>query len=105
MEAVPDEVADEVADEVEKEVGPPGRYAVVLHNDDYTTMEFVMEVLMEVFRKTLSEAEAIMLSVHRFGKGIAGIYSLEIAETKAEQVRERARAEGFPLQVTVEKQN
>lgn len=80
----------------------PPRYAVVLHNDDYTSMEFVIEVLEMFFQKGREEAVQIMLRVHQQGKGVAGVYSHEIAETKAYQVREAARGRGYPLLCTVE---
>ena len=80
----------------------PPKYVVLLHNDDYTTMEFVIEVLARFFRKTHEEAVQIMLSVHNEGKGVAGIYTREIAETKVQQVTEYAKAHGHPLMVTAE---
>ena len=80
----------------------PPQYAVVLLNDDYTTMEFVMYVLKWFFRKSEEEAAQIMLKVHQLGKGVAGIYSHEIAETKVMQVHECARLKGFPLRCSVE---
>ena len=80
----------------------PPRYAVFLHNDDYTTMEFVIEVLRRYFHKKHEEAMQIMLQVHQQGKGIAGIYHLEIAETKVVQVHEYARSKGFPLMCSIE---
>jgi ATP-dependent Clp protease adaptor protein ClpS len=80
----------------------PRQYAVILHNDDYTTMEFVVEVLTRFFRKTHEEALAITLQVHKQGRGVAGIYSFEIAETKAFQVTELAQSRGHPLKCTTE---
>jgi ATP-dependent Clp protease adaptor protein ClpS len=80
----------------------PPSYAVLLHNDDYTTMEFVTEVLKKYFRRTEEQAVQIMLQVHQQGKGVAGIYHHEIAETKVVQVHEYARSHGFPLKCTVE---
>ncbi len=80
----------------------PKMYKVILHNDDYTTMEFVVDVLIEVFDKTRQEATIIMLDVHKKGKGICGIYTYDIAVTKAEKVRELARQRDFPLLATVE---
>ena len=80
----------------------PGRYAVFLLNDDYTTMEFVVEVLLHFFHKSEAEAVQIMLQIHQQGKGVAGIYSFEIAETKSNQVHTFARARGFPLACSVE---
>ena len=80
----------------------PTHYKVVLLNDDYTTMEFVVEVLMSVFQKTASEAYQIMMHVHVNGRGIAGVYPWEVAETKAETVISMARESGFPLQAVTE---
>jgi ATP-dependent Clp protease adaptor protein ClpS len=80
----------------------PPRYAVILHNDDYTTMEFVVEVLRKFFRHSEEKAAQVMLKVHQEGKGVAGIYSYEIAETKATQVRDYAKQRGFPLLCSVE---
>ncbi len=82
-------------------VKEPRRYQVLLHNDDYTTMEFVVAVLMEIFHKDEEQATAIMLSVHKKGIGVAGVYPREIAETKIAQVRERAAKYGFPLRCSL----
>lgn len=80
----------------------PPRYAVILHNDDYTTMEFVIEVLRRFFKKGQEEAMKITMEVHHNGKGVAGIYSHEIAETKVVQVMDYARASGHPLRCSAE---
>jgi ATP-dependent Clp protease adaptor protein ClpS len=80
----------------------PPRFAVLLHNDDYTTMEFVIEILRKYFHRTEEQAVQIMLQVHQQGKGVAGIYHHEIAETKVVQVHEYARSNGFPLKCSVE---
>ena len=80
----------------------PHKFAVVLHNDDFTTMEFVVEVLMKVFYKSMQEAEVLMLAVHHSGHARIGSYSYDIACTKATRATEMARAEGFPLRITVE---
>ena len=80
----------------------PRLYRVLLHNDDYTTMEFVVIILMEVFRKTDDEATTIMLAVHKQGMGQCGIYPLEIAEIKVSEVHRRAREANFPLRCTLE---
>jgi len=80
----------------------PPMYKVLLLNDDYTPMDFVVEVLMQVFKKTELEATRVMLQVHHTGVGVAGIYSFEIAETKVSQVMDASSAEGHPLQCTME---
>lgn len=80
----------------------PPKYAVWLHNDDYTTMEFVVEVLRKFFAKTEEDAARVMLKVHHEGKGVAGVYSFEIAETKASQVKDYAKSKGHPLLCSVE---
>lgn len=80
----------------------PRRYKVLLLNDDYTTMEFVVEVLQGIFRRSHDEAIAIMLNVHKNGMGVAGVYVKSIAETKAKQVHELARSMEFPLKCTLE---
>ena len=91
-----------VKERVQVQKKEPTLYKVVLLNDDYTTMEFVVEVLMSVFQKTASEAYQIMMHVHVNGRGIAGVYLWEVAETKAETVISRARESGFPLQAVTE---
>jgi ATP-dependent Clp protease adaptor protein ClpS len=80
----------------------PTQYKVVLLNDDYTTMEFVIHVLESVFQKSPAEAYRIMMHVHVQGRGIAGIYPWEVAETKAETVITMAREAGFPLKAVTE---
>jgi len=91
-----------VKERVQVQKKEPTLYKVVLLNDDYTTMEFVVEVLMSVFQKTASEAYQIMMNVHVNGRGIAGVYPWEVAETKAETVISTARESGFPLQAVTE---
>ncbi|SUA44617.1 ATP-dependent Clp protease adaptor protein ClpS [Neisseria zoodegmatis] len=81
---------------------PPKRYGVYLLNDDYTTMDFVVKVLTEIFMMSEDRAVAVMLLIHHEGKGLCGVYSRDIAETKQQQVMRRAREEGHPLQCTVE---
>jgi len=80
----------------------PTLYKVLLHNDDYTSMDFVIEILMNVFHKSLAQAEQIMIEVHKAGKGTCGIFTYEIAETKVHQVKELAKSSGFPLLATME---
>ena len=80
----------------------PRRYQVVFHNDDYTTMEFVVHVLMKFFHKTETEATQVMLHVHHKGYGIVGVYTRDVAETKATQVTDYAKQHGHPLKCTAE---
>ena len=80
----------------------PALWKVILHNDDYTTQEFVVWLLKTVFRKSELEATTIMLAVHRAGVGVAGIYTRDVAETRAERGRQLAERDGFPLLLTVE---
>ena len=82
----------------------PALFKVILHNDDYTTMEFVVQVLMAVFNKPPGEAVRIMLQVHVEGIGICGVYPYEIAETKVDLVHELARESGFPLRTSMEEE-
>ncbi|MBS3732106.1 MAG: ATP-dependent Clp protease adapter ClpS [Desulfobacterales bacterium] len=81
----------------------PPMYRVLLHNDDYTTMDFVVELLMNVFQKSFEEATRTMLRVHRAGKGVCGVYTYEVAETKIETVHQLATERGFPLKSSMEK--
>jgi ATP-dependent Clp protease adaptor protein ClpS len=85
-----------------KKVAKPPLFKVLLHNDDYTTMEFVVEVLRTVFHHDVERATRIMLHVHQRGVGVAGTYPMEIAESKAEKVMSMARESQFPLLCTVE---
>jgi ATP-dependent Clp protease adaptor protein ClpS len=93
-------------DDVELEDKPisatPRRYKVIFHNDDYTTMEFVIEVLKRFFHKTDTEAVHIMLTVHKSGAAVAGVYTRDVAETKSTQVMDYARENGMPLLLTTE---
>ena len=82
----------------------PSMYKVVMMNDDYTPMEFVVHVLQHFFGRTVDEATQIMLNVHQRGVGICGIYSFEIAETKASKTMEYARQKEHPLQLQLEKE-
>ncbi len=81
----------------------PPMYKVLLHNDDYTTMEFVIYILEKVFRKTMPEATRIMLNVHQRGIGVAGVYNRELAETKTATVEQLARKNEYPLKCSLEK--
>jgi len=80
----------------------PRRYKVIFHNDDYTTMEFVVEVLRRFFHKNETEAVHIMLTVHRKGAAVAGVYPRDVAETKCAEVMKHARENGMPLMLTTE---
>jgi ATP-dependent Clp protease adaptor protein ClpS len=87
---------------VKPKTAQPKNYKVCLLNDDFTTMDFVVRVLMFYFGHDVSSAMQIMLQVHSDGKGVCGVYPYEIAETKAAQVREYAKANNFPLRCSVE---
>ncbi len=91
-----------VATERKEKVEKAKRYMVLFHNDDYTTMEFVVHVLMKFFHKSETEATHIMLSVHHKGHGVAGVYTKDIAETKVAQVQDYAKEHGMPLRLTAE---
>ncbi len=87
---------------VKNELKKPSLFKVVLLNDDYTDMDFVVEILIDIFHKQVSEAVNIMLSVHEQGRGICGVYTKEIAETKVAQVELRANENEFPLKAIIE---
>jgi ATP-dependent Clp protease adaptor protein ClpS len=92
----------EVVTETEKKLKKPPLYKVLLHNDDYTTKEFVVQVLQYVFHKEQTEAVQIMLHVHKKGIGVAGVYTYEVAETKVAMVENLARQHEYPLKCTIE---
>ncbi len=94
---------EEIVDSAtEEEVKEPSMYKVLLHNDDYTSMEFVVEILLSVFNKSIEDAAITMLKVHKEGIGICGVYTYEVAETKVDTVHTLARERGFPLKCTTE---
>jgi ATP-dependent Clp protease adaptor protein ClpS len=95
---------EEVATESREKLKKPPLFRVLLHNDDFTTMEFVVEVLKRVFGKSDAEAFRVMWAVHTQGLGVAGVYTYEIAEMKVEKVTQMARAQEFPLLCTVEEE-
>ncbi|HEX2163275.1 MAG TPA: ATP-dependent Clp protease adaptor ClpS [Thermoanaerobaculia bacterium] len=107
---LPDDFDDEpgsegaLAVEERPETRRPRRFKVLLHNDDFTTMEFVVEVLVEHFHKSAAEATHVMLQVHHRGVGVAGVYPREAAETKVAEVTAVARARQMPLLVTLEEE-
>ncbi len=88
--------------EERRKVERPARFKVVLYNDDYTPMEFVVSLLENLFRKGPAEATQLMLQIHRGGSGIAGVYVLEVAETKVVRVHRMAEDRGFPLRAAAE---
>jgi len=91
-----------VAEKTRPKTEEPKLYKVLLHNDDYTTMEFVIVILESVFTKSPAEAYRIMMHVHTEGTGIAGVYPFEVAETKLVMVEERAKEAGHPLRCSIE---
>ena len=91
-----------IKERVQEKQQDPALYKVVLLNDDYTTMEFVVQVLETVFQKSPAEAFRVMMHVHVNGRGIAGVYTWEIAEAKAEKTISMAREAGFPLKAITE---
>ena len=97
-----DEEGGIAVDTAKPRLAEPGKWAVYIHNDDYSTFDFVVEVLQRFFRKTSQEAAEITVRVHHEGKGLAGVFSHEIAETKVVQVEELARERGYPLRATAE---
>lgn len=96
------ESGGEVAEKPKSKTKRPRLYQVVLYNDDYTTMEFVVFVLESVFDKGPAEAYRIMMEVHTRGRGVCGAYTFEVAETKVATVHDLARTEGFPLRAGIE---
>ena len=93
-----------VLEETRQKTRKPTLYKVILLNDDYTTMEFVLRILETVFHKTPAAAHRIMMQVHTEGNGVCGAYSHEVAETKVATVQDLARRDGFPLQATLEEE-
>ena len=96
------QTGDAIKERIRTEKKEPTLYKVVLLNDDYTTMEFVIHVLEDVFQKSPAESYQIMMHVHVNGRGIAGVYPWEVAETKTETVTSLAREAGFPLRAAME---
>ena len=101
--AGPDRQTDsEILERTKQETKKPELYKVLLLNDDYTTMEFVIQVLESVFQQSPAEAYRVMMHVHVNGRGIAGVYPWEVAETKVATVTSLAREAGFPLRAALE---
>ena len=99
-----DEFDRDVVVETEKKLKRPSLFKVLLHNDDYTTKEFVVHILESVFNKDSTEAVQIMLHVHRNGVGVAGVYTYEVAETKVKTVESLARQYEYPLKCSIEEE-
>ena len=95
--------SSEIREETQEKVQEPDMYRVLLHNDHYTTMEFVVEVLIKVFQKSVVDATKIMMNVHQQGKETVGQYTYDIAQTKVTQVRQMAQKREYPLKCTLEK--
>lgn len=92
----------EIKEKTREKIREPKNYRVIMHNDDFTTMEFVVEVLVDIFHKDTYEAERLMLTVHECGKASVGSYPYDIAVTKVRAATDRAENEGFPFRMTVE---
>ena len=93
-----------VATRTRRRVARPPRFKVILYNDDYTPMEFVVRILGQIFGKGPAQATELMLAIHRTGLGVAGVYVLEVAETKVTRVHQSAEQSGYPLRSGVEKE-
>ncbi len=92
----------ELASDSETDLDEPGMYRVILHNDHYTTMDFVVEVLTNIFQKTMAQATRIMLDVHEKGHGVCGVYTYDVAVTKVSRVHQMAKMRDFPLKCSYE---
>ncbi len=97
-------IEEEIEIEIELELKAPQLYQVLLHNDDYTSMDFVVMILTTIFRKSMEDAEGLMIAIHKKGKAICGVYTYEIAQTKADQVVTLAKQNEFPLLATIEEE-
>jgi ATP-dependent Clp protease adaptor protein ClpS len=96
------QTGEQILERTRHETKKPELFKVLLLNDDYTTMDFVVEVLETVFNKAPAEAYRIMMAVHTQGQGLCGVYPFEVAETKVATVAELARGQGFPLRAAME---
>jgi ATP-dependent Clp protease adaptor protein ClpS len=102
MKEPQDDIIEQTKEEVSEKTDEPSMYRVVFYNDDFTPKEFVVEILVRLFHKSLAEATELMWRVHRGQRGVAGVYPLEIAETKVAAVIALARENGFPFKVSLE---
>lgn len=98
------DVQPDVDIETDEEIDEPSMYRVLLHNDDYTTMDFVVEILMTVFHRTFEQSTQIMFNIHKSGTGLCGLYTFEVAETKVDAVHTLAQENRFPLKCTMEQE-
>ena len=94
----------ELLDKQDSQTKEPPMYKVIMWNDDYTPMDFVVAVLVRIFEKETHEAEQIMLAVHKAGRGVAGVYTHEVAETKVQKALSVAKEQEFPFRMTIEAQ-
>lgn len=97
-------MATQLENQTQLRTGEPKKFAVFMLNDNYTTWEFCIRIISSVFHKSIAEADSITQDIHTKGKGLCGIYTHEIAETKASLVEKQARKEGFPMLCSVEEQ-
>lgn len=97
------QTAEQAETILEEKIEEPPRYKVLMHNDDYTAMDFVVDVLCRIFHKSVENATAIMYAIHNTGIGECGIYTREVAETKVGKVRAEAKHAGYPLKCTMER--
>ncbi len=95
-------VQGETREKTRIDIREPRHYKVIMHNDDFTTMDFVVDILISVFHKSEAEAESLMMMVHKSGRAAVGAYPYDIALTKVQAAEARAREEGFPFRMTVE---
>jgi len=98
-------MATQLQTDLHNELAEPKSYIVYMLNDDYTSWEFCLRIITSVFHKTLEEANSITHKIHTKGRGLCGIYSYEIAETKASIVEKQARKEGFPMKCDIQEQD
>lgn len=97
-------MAVELEEQIKSHLKKPKRYVVFMLNDDYTTWDFCIRIITSVFHKSVDEADRITQDIHRNGKGLCGVYTHEIAETKADQVQTQAKQEGYPMRCLIEEQ-
>ncbi len=97
-------VQGEIKEKTKINIQEPKHYRVIMHNDDFTTMDFVVEILIDIFHKDNAEAKRLMLLVHKSGKATVGIYPYDIAVSKVQASKERAKQAGFPFRLTIEEE-